>query len=249
MNIRPPYGYRDIVPLNRQHRVRLPQEGKVPEAFRSVNAVPLSFVEFALAARDYPVVFIPGDGGRFVAMALLGMDNRQNLFVTPDGVWERGCYLPAYVRRYPFCMTRVVTDGKTQPQRVACIEKEALNEQGEALCDAAGADLPAWAARKKLLFEFEADLARTEEMCETLGKLGLIEPFTMQAVPNEGKGVPVSMTGLSRVNEDKLNALDGDRLKELAQKGALARVYLHLASLANFSRLLDRRVAAGATRH
>ncbi|MND05556.1 SapC [compost metagenome] len=71
----------------------------------------------------------------------------------------------------------------------------------------------------------------------------------MQAVPNEGKGAPVSMTGLSRINEDKLNALDGDKLKELAQKGMLARVYLHLASLSNFSRLLDRRAAAAATKH
>lgn len=254
MNIRPPYGYREIVPLTRQHRVRLPPEGAVHETFRSINAVPLSFVEFGFAARDYPIAFIAGEGGHFVAMAVLGLDNRQNLFVTRYGTWEQGCYVPAYVRRHPFCMTRVVTDGKPQPQRIACIEKSALRDDGEALCDAAGADLPAWAARKKLLFEFEADLARTEEMCGVLGKLGLIEPFTMQAVPNDGKGAPVSMTGLNRISEEKLTALDGGKLKELAQKGMLARVYLHLTSLTNFSRLLERRVAAAGaaaagTRH
>jgi hypothetical protein len=33
-------------------------------------------------------------------------------------------------------------------------------------------------------------------------------------------------------------------LKDLAQKGILARVYAHLISLANFGRLLDRRSAA-----
>jgi hypothetical protein len=249
MNIRPPYGYQEIIPLARQHRVRLPPEGTVPEAFRSVNAVPLSFVEFAFAARDYPIAFTAGEGGNFVAMAVLGLDNRQNLFVAADGKWDASCYVPAYVRRHPFCMTRVVSDGRPQPQRIACVEKSALADDGEALCDAAGEDLPAWAARKKLLFEFEADLARTEEMCGVLGGLGLIEPFTMQADPGEGKGTPVSMTGLHRVNEEKLNALDGGKLKELAHKGMLSRIYSHLASLSNFSRLLDRRVAAGATKH
>jgi hypothetical protein len=51
------------------------------------------------------------------------------------------------------------------------------------------------------------------------------------------------MTGMYRVTEQKLADLPADKLKELAQKGILARVYAHLISLANFGKLLDRRVA------
>jgi hypothetical protein len=49
------------------------------------------------------------------------------------------------------------------------------------------------------------------------------------------------MSGMHRVSEQKLNALPADKLKELAQTGVLARVYCHLLSLTNFTRLLDRR--------
>ena len=240
MDIKPPFGYQEIVPLTKQHRVLLPEISKLPLVFRSLTALPLSYTEFAVACRDYPIAFIGGDGN-FVAMAVLGMENQQNLFVTPDGGWEPGIYLPAYVRRYPFCMTRVTVDGREQPERVACVEKRAINDKGEALHNAKGEPLPVWDERRKLLFEYEADLVRIEEMSRTLAGLGLLETFTMQAVPNQGE--PLAMTGMYRVAEQKLAELAPDVLKDLTQKGILARVYAHLISLANFGRLLDRRAA------
>jgi len=137
MDIKPPYGYQEIVPLTRHHRVLLPDVKRLPPVFRSLTALPLSYTEFTVACRDYPIAFIGGDG-QFVAMAVLGMENQQNLFVTPDGGWDAGVYLPAYVRRYPFCMTRVTVDGKEQAERIACVEKRAINDKGEALYEAKG---------------------------------------------------------------------------------------------------------------
>jgi len=244
MDIRPPYGYREIVPLTKTHRVVLPQERALPSTFRNLNVLPLSFTEFAAAACDYPIAFISGDGGKsFVAMAVFGLENGHNLFVSSDASWDRAAYLPAYVRRYPFCMTRVTVNGQEQAERVACVEKRALNESGQSLFDAKGEPLPLWEDRRKLLFEFEADLARTEDMCRSLAALRLFEAFTMQAVPKQG--APLAMTGMHRVSEQKLNELPADKLKELAQNGILARVYAHLISLNNFARLLDRRGAPG----
>lgn len=241
MDIKPPYGYQEIVPLTKQHRVALPQGRALASVFRSLAALPVSFTEFAVACRDYPIAFISGQGGNFIPMAVLGLENQQNLFAASDAGWDASVYLPAYVRRYPFCMTRVTVDGREQAERVACVEKRALSDKGEALFDAKGEPLPAWEERRKLLFEYEADLARSEEMCRELGQLQLLETFTMQAVPNQG--TPLAMTGLYRVAEQKLAELSAEKLKELTQKGILARVYAHLISLANFGRLLDRRAA------
>lgn len=242
MDIKPPYGYQEIVPLNKTHRVVLPKEGGLPTVFRSLGSLPLSFTEFAAACRDYPIAFVSGDGGKsFAAMAILGLENRQNLFVAAEDAWDANTYVPAYVRRYPFCMTRVSVNGQEQPERIACVEKRALHDRGEALYDGKGEALPAWEARRKLLFEFEADLARTEEMCRALAGLGVLEAFTMQAVPKEG--APLALTGMHRVSEQKLNELSAEKVKELAQNGVLARVYAHLISLNNFARLLDRRAA------
>jgi hypothetical protein len=239
MDIKAPYGYREIVPLTKTHRVALPAERVPPPALRNLTALPLSCAEFAAAVRDYPIAFVSSDGRNFVAMAILGLEERQNLFVAADGAWDGGTYLPAYVRRYPFCMTRVTVSGREQPERIACVEKSAISAQGEMLHDEKGNPLPAWEARRKLLFEYEADLARTEEMCGALAGLGVLETFTMQAVPNAG--APLAMTGMYRVAEQKLNDLPAEKLRELAQTGVLARVYCHLLSLANFARLLDRR--------
>jgi hypothetical protein len=138
-------------------------------------------------------------------------------------------------------MTRVTVDGREQPERVACVEKRALSDRGDALYDAKGEPLPPWEERRKLLFEYEADLQRCEEMCREIAQLQLLETFTMQAVPQQG--TPVAMSGLYRVAEEKLAALAPEKLRELTQKGILARIYAHLISLANFGRLLDRRTA------
>jgi len=240
MDIRPPYGYQEIIPLTKQHRVLLPEVRKLPTVFRNITALPLSYTEFGAACRDYPIAFIGGQDGRsYVAMAVLGLEKEQNLFVTDDGAWDAGVYLPAYVRRYPFCMTRVTVDGKEQPERIACVEKRAINEKGEELHDAKGEPTKVWEERKKLLFDYENDLVRSDEMSRTLAALGLLETFAMQAVPNEG--APLSMTGMHRVAEQKLAGLAPEKLKELTQNGILARVYAHLISLSNFGRLLDRR--------
>lgn len=243
MDIKPPYGYQEIVPLTKQQRVVLPEGRRLPLVFRNLTTLPLSYTEFGAACRDYPITFVSGDSGKtFLPMAILGLENHQNLFVTDDGSWDAAVYLPAYIRRYPFCMTRVTVEGKEQTERIACVEKRALNEKGEALYDAKGEPLPVWEERRKLLFEYEADLLRSEEMCRTLVEMELLESFTMQAMPNQGS--PVAMTGMHRVAEAKLVALAPEQLKALVQKGILPRVYAHLISLTNFGRLLDRRSAA-----
>jgi hypothetical protein len=246
VEIRPPYGYREIVPLGKAHRVVLPPPRSVPAGLRPLTALPLSFTEFSPACRDYPIAFVSTDARKtYVAMIITGLVARHNLFLLADGAWDPAAYVPAYVRRYPFCMSRVALDGKEQAERIACVEKHALSDQGEALYDAQGAPLAHWEERRKLLFEFEADLMRTDEMSRKLAALDLFEEFALQAVPHQGE--PVAMTGMYRVSEAKLNELPEPAFKELGRTGILARVYAHLISLANFGRLLDRRATRAAS--
>jgi hypothetical protein len=242
MEISPPFGYKEIVPLTKAHRVAVSSDGKLPEVFRAQMVIPLSYSEISLACHDYPLVFVSGDQGKTVAaMAVVGLQQQQNLYVTAEGTWDRASYIPAYVRRYPYCMTRVNVDGKEQAERIACVEKSALSDSGQPLHDDQGEPLPAWENLRKFLFEFETDLARTQAMCKTLLDLKLLEPFTMQAKPEQGEGI--SLTGMYRVVETKIPELAADRLKELVQNGVLPRVYAHLMSMSNFTKLLARRTA------
>ena len=124
MDIAPPFGYKEIVPLLKTHKVRLLKPGEVPPFVRDLNAIPISFMEFARVALTYPIVFTSGDKGEtYAPVAVLGIQGGENLFVIKDA-WAASTYVPAYARRFPFCMARVTLDKVEQKDRLICIEKE-----------------------------------------------------------------------------------------------------------------------------
>src|SRR3954469_18920737 len=241
MQISPPFGYREIVPFLKTHKVRLPRPGELPAFALRSNALPVSHTEFQLAGREYPIVFTTGDGGKtFATVAVTGIADGENLFID-NGAWAAGIYVPAYARRYPFCMAIVHRENAPQKDRLICIEKEFVDETGEALFDAQGKASAKWGDIERLLSEYEADLERSRAMCSILSDYGVLEPFTMQATFN--KGGAMHLTGMHRISEKNLENLNAAQLKNLMRKGYMARVYLHLLSLDNFSRLLERRSA------
>jgi len=62
--------------------------------------VPITIDEFVPAVRHYPIVL--SDDESPVPMAVLGAPGGINRFVELDGTWRRHCYVPAWVRSYPF---------------------------------------------------------------------------------------------------------------------------------------------------
>ena len=243
MEISAPFGYKEIVPLNRTVKVRLLRPGEAPSFTSGLNAIPISYTEFALVAREYPIVFTAAAGSQvYGPVAVLGMTAGENLY-NHGGAWANGVYVPAYARRFPFCMAKVTIEKVEQQNRLICVEKSHLDEaMGEALFDAKGAPSDKWKEIERLLTEYEADLERSREMCAILADYGLLEPFTMQAKLNKGGG-PLAMTGMHRIVEAKIEHLNASQLKNLVKKGILSRIYAHLLSLENFSRLLDRKAA------
>ena len=242
MLINPPFGYKEIVPLYKNSRVRLPDAGTLPQFCSRSNAIPLSYSEFGIACRDFPLVFTSSDGGRtFAAVAVLGMAGNENLFLI-NGSWDQSAYLPAYVRHYPFCMARVTLDSAEQADRLICVEKSFLADDGERMFDDAGGPLERWRPIDKLLNEYEADLARSQEMCAILADYTLLETFTLQAVLNHGGAM--NLGGMYRVEEKKLEFLNAAQHRNLIKKGIMGRVYAHLLSLDNFARLLKRKADA-----
>jgi hypothetical protein len=248
MNINPPFGYKDIVPLNRARKARLLRPGELPEFARGLNSIPISYSEFARVEREYPIVFIPGQGSdSFSPVAVLGMATGENLY-DAGGSWAKNVYVPAYVRRYPFCMAKVTLDKVEQQNRLICVERSLQDDNGgELMFDAKGQASEKWKDIERMLSEYEVDLVRTREMCGILADYGLFEPFTMQAKFDKEKGgAAFHLTGMQRVAEGKIEHLNASQLKNLVRKGVLSRVYAHLLSMDNFARLLDRKAARAA---
>jgi hypothetical protein len=243
VKITPPFGYGEVVPLQKTDRVLLPAGG-TPSFCRGLNALALSYSEFAAAARDYPIAFVSADNGAsFAPVIVLGLADGANLFVDAAGDWDPAVYLPAYVRRYPFCISKVYRDGRPTGERIVCVARDYLDPGGVALFDAEGRPTPRWQPIERLLAEYEADLDRTAEMCAALAQLGLFTPFTMDV--QEGARRTTRLAGMYRVDEERLAALAAQELKTLVARGFMGRVYAHLHSLANFARLYARERQSG----
>src|SRR5678815_4155353 len=116
-----PHGYRRIVPLDKDFRLRLPEAGEAPRFCHTLHAIPISAGEFPAAMRDYPIVFVRRSGDfDYTPMIILGLREGQNLFVMGDGKWDRRTYVPAYVRRYPFCLVATDHSAGNGPERLIC---------------------------------------------------------------------------------------------------------------------------------
>ncbi|MSQ51132.1 MAG: hypothetical protein EXR28_04525 [Betaproteobacteria bacterium] len=240
LTITPPFGYREIVPLQKTDKVLLPR-GSTPEFCRSANTLALSSGEFVAAARDYPIAFASADGKSFAPVALLGLAQGQNLFVGAQGAWEAGHYVPAFIRRYPFCLARVMVEGKARSDRIVCVEKSYVDAGGLALYDDEGKVTANWSGFEQLLQSYENDLELTAQMCDAFVKLDLFEAFEFKIM--NGEETSLTIKGMYRIDEKRFLDLKPASHKALVSKGFMGRIYSHFHSLENFGRLYQRALA------
>ena len=230
--------YQKVVTLNSNtHRNLKFDASKVNFTFvRDTTAVLLGSIEFAEAAREYPIVFIRAQDGKMRPVALLGVRTGENLYVDEQGKWDAH-YIPAFVRRYPF----VMAEGGAAGQLLVCIDEAcpALNgEKGEVLIDEAGNLQPRMNEVMQFLQNFQNEFARTELLAQQLEELGLfVQQGARFDTPN---GQTFQLNDFYLIDEAKFGQLADDKLPALFRSGALGMAYLHLASLGNMRRLLDR---------
>ena len=242
LKITSPFGYGDIVPLQKAAKVLLPAPGAIPDFCRAINSLALSLAEFNTAARDYPIVFANADAGKtYAPVIVLGLADAQNLFVNTAGEWDSATYLPAFVRRYPFCISKLYVQGEQREEKVVCVASTHLGRQGVPLFDGAGEPTAQWQAAERLLQEYENDLDATAQMCALFAELDLFSPFTFQVMQGEAPGL--KLQGMHRIDEQKLKALKPARHKALVTQGLMGKIYAHIHSLENFARLYQRAVA------
>lgn len=238
--------YEHPVPLNRAAHKDLRLKG-VPNLKFAMNAhsVPITGVEFGVAARDLMIVFAGTDAASAGPMALLGLRQNENLYVDADGRWEQNIYIPAFVRRYPFVLAEKPADQPGDDFTVFLDEHyEGFNtSEGERLFKEDGADTELLTRAVGFLTEFQQNVARTKWFVEQLNKHDLLEPRNIRLQKDGKDGAEaksISLNGLFVVNEDKLRTLDEKTAQEFAREGVFGWIYAHILSLANIDRLTQR---------
>ncbi len=233
--------YESAVPVNAATHGSLSFEPVPDYTFAaSINAVPLTAVEIIAAAPEYAIVFV-ASGDDVMPVAVLGVRTDQNLFLSSDSRWEAK-YVPAFIRRYPFVFS-MSADQKTL---TLCIDEThpGFNRdgRGERLFDEAGKPTPYVDRVLGFLKDYQAHAERTRSFGKRLKDLGLLE--AMEAVVTTPGGEQVPLRGFLAVSRDRLRALEGEKLAELASTDELELIYLHLFSMRNFNDVKDRFVGA-----
>lgn len=227
--------YENAVPVSGRRHAGCAVEVRGFGFCRKVNSVPLTAVEFRSAAAEYPIVFA-GSGEAMHPIVVLGLRNEENLFVSETGDWW-GRYIPAFVRRYPF----VFSTRKDDDRFVLCVDEAfpGFNREGrgEALFAADLEPSPYVGKVLRFLQEYRAQFMRTRAFCRRIAELDLLEPMQARVALGDRH---LSLGGFSVINRDKLKALAGDKMGELARSDELELAYLHLQSLRNFEALRAR---------
>jgi hypothetical protein len=228
--------YENPVPLDKKaHRKLRVKLADADFAFaENINSVILAEVEFQPAARDYPIMFARANDGRIVPVALLGLRRDENLFVR-SGRWRSGCYVPAFVRRYPFIPAETGSD-----QLTVCIDERYRGfgpEGGEPLFDEQGEPSALLNRAIALMQSYQAEWKRTEEFTRSLSSLELFKDVSIRVQMKDG--TPLELSGALTVDEAKLAGLTQESLWSLHSAGHLAAIYAHLLSLGNLALMID----------
>jgi hypothetical protein len=208
-----------------------------PYAFAAqTNVVPLTVTEFAPAALSYPVIFV---GDTRQPVAVMGLRQGENLFVSDAGAFRAEAYIPAYVRRYPF----VFANDDVQKRLILCVDRAApfIKEGGATPLFVEGQPSPYVQQAMEFCNNFEQERLRTEAFVKLLADLDLLE--TREAVftprnPDGTAATPQKIAEYFAVSEEKLKALPAEKLAELRDNGALGQIYAHLVSLLGWDRLI-----------
>lgn len=200
---------------------------------RHANSVPLNLVEFFEAARSYPIVFTKNE--QPVPVALLGI-REENYFLDGAGQWREQCYIPAYVRRYPFIF---MEDAEAQ-RFILCVDEDAPHYAASEPAMpfyVEGAAEPAELTQNALKFcaLYQQHHQQTIELGAALKQEGLlIEKLSTLRLPD---GREERLSGFYILDSDRFTQLPEELFLAWRKKGWIALIDAILISYTNWKYL------------
>jgi len=209
------------VPLSNKRHGRSRFRPAISYTFaRGEVLVAVCLTELARVVPAFPLVFARRTEDTFTVCALMGLEPGVNLFVDPQSGRWLADYLPAALRAYPFRF--LTAEGK----QVLCVDEESGmlhdEQEGELLFDADGKPTPFLSRYAQFLQQLTVDEQRTHQACAALHAAGLMAPWTLTVRTDHGDR---TLADLFQVDDNRLNAVDGETLRRLRDGGALGLAY------------------------
>lgn len=190
--------------------------------------------EFRNLQAHYPIVFRKvREGITFEPVALLGLQEGQNLFLVGQG-WD-ATYVPLAIERLPFYI------GMSNEELVVHVDLDSprlSTTDGEPVFLPHGGSTELLERMTSVLLAIHEGLQTTPAFVAALLAHDLLEPFVFDFELNNGARSRLS--GFYTIDEERLHALDGSALEQLSRAGHLQAAFMAVASLSQFRPLIKR---------
>jgi hypothetical protein len=198
---------------------------------RPTNSIPLNAIEFAEAARSYPIVFTAGEDN--MPVALVGLES-ENYFLTIAGQWRSDAYIPAYVRKYPFALM----ESPDRQQWILCIDEAAENFAAQQPAHPFYVEgKAAEVAQRALDFcsAYQQHYRLTRDFVEALKEQELlVERVSTLALPD---GSSVNLRGFMTIDEEKFRQLPDEIYLDWRKLDWISLIHACLFSQVNWKYL------------
>lgn len=198
--------------------------------------------EFRNLQAHYPIVFFKSeDGTRFQSAALLGFQEGENLFLSEAG-WD-AAYVPLTVARQPFLI------GNVKGELLLHVDLDSprvSQTQGQPLFLEYGGNSEYLEHMSSALLTIHEGLQLETAFSAALQEFNLLESFVFDVELEDGS--QNRLAGCYTINEERLQALNGQALEQLNRSGFLQPIFMVIASMSNLSALAERKRRAYASR-
>lgn len=204
-----------------------------------VNQTLLLPTEFEAAQREYPILIRKDAADAYQAVALLGLDRDENLFLDETG-WNAR-YIPAVQRRGPFsiALQRDERGGEPRPMIHVDLDHPRISAEGEPLFLSAGGNSPYLQSVSQTLGQIHDGLEIAGPMFAAFEQYGLIEPIDIEIKLDDNTSYAVP--DVYSIAPDRLSALSGEALERLHQSGLLRAAQWIVSSMGNIEDLIARK--------
>lgn len=210
----------------------------------ATNSVRLFPTEYQEAQRDYAILFRrDAESGQMFAVALLGLDRDENLFL--DGPAWRARYVPAVQARGPFSigLTRDADGTPGEPMIHVDLDDPRVGRGGghRVFLDQGG-NAPYLDGVADVLQRIVIGLEVEAAMFAAFAQFDLLRAKPLKVQVDDTRRYDLS--GFLTIDPVRLAALDGAALETLHCAGFLQLAFAAAGSLANIGRLIDLKTDA-----
>jgi len=203
----------------------------------NINQVLIFPTEFDDIQREYPIFLRKDANGEYQAVALLGLDRDENLFLDESG-WQAR-YVPAVQQRGPFSIALQDRPG-AEPEPMIHIDLDhprVSRTEGEPLFLPAGGNTPYLQHVARVLGAIYDGLEVSKPLFGALEELSLIEPVAVEIKLSDREAY--DLPDVFTIAHDRLANLQGADLERLHQSGLLRAAYAVISSMGNVARLIE----------